>query len=621
MNSIYALRRIAWMPLLLLSMLTQSAVAQQEQKITVKSFRQDRQAQTARSSTYSRTDSDGNLYAIVKVKSNSGDNLLAYTFSFGLLTHVVDSVHDDGALWIYVKKNAKYLTIKRQGYISVTNYDLGDGLEEGCTYELRISAQAEAVKKRYLMFEVIPPDVQAVIKVKREGAEGDYTIWGRVDASGRKSQLIETGVWLYEVTAANYQPSTGRVVLTEGNGMERERVALLPAFGFLEVDNPAGITEAEIYVDDNFIGTTPYQSDTHWNIGSHRIVVKKGELYSDYINDFTIESGKTTRLTPELKANFAQTTIVVDADADIYIDGERVGSRTWSGPRKAGTYTVECRQEKHRTSTRQITVRQGVSETFRMDPPKPITGMLYVNTDPVGATVTIDGKQEGSTPFDQQLPVGQHTVLLSKNGYEQVSRTVDIDDGAEEVLDITMQQIITPKKKAKKKDPAKKNQSSFGGFAEADLQVGSLMGLELGAGICISNFCVEAFYILGLSKSETVYWTKGTETVEAIYKPSAMGLRLGYAIDMGKLNLIPQIGARAVSIKSEAGNSKGNATAATISLRADYHLAKSVSLFAAPDMAFAMSKSDVYSQLYDVSPKIKGWVTGFNARLGICVKF
>ena len=677
MNNIaHTLRGLALMALLL-PLLTQPACAQQDQKrITVKSFSQDKQALTAgEGSKYSRTDGDGRLYAIVKMKSNAGDDLTAYTFNFGQSNHIVDGVHDDGQLWIYVQRNAKFLTIKREGYTSVAQYELGAGIEEGCTYELRISVQAQKVKKRSLLFEVTPPDVQATVKVKREDTNDEYTIWGRVDANGRKSQIIETGVWVYEVTAANYQPSTGRVVLTEGSGPQREPVALLPAYGFIRVENPDGITEAEIYVDDNFIGYTPYTNDKSWSIGRHRIVVKKGEFYSDYADTFTIEPGKTTRLKPELKANFAQTTITVDAPVDIYIDGERVGNRTWSGPLRAGTYTVECRQDKHRASTRQITVRQGVSETFTIDPPTPITGMLFVNTDPVGATVTIDGRQRGTTPFDdQQLLIGQHALLLTMKGYEQVSQTIDIDDGAVEQLDITMKQVITPKmlKEIEKREKEKRDslekarrdslklvekalddslklarkaqqphksyethesyetytpqpsrQKGLGGSVMAGLQAGTFMGLDLGAGLRIGSIAIEAAYTLGFSKSDAIYWNYDTDTTpeEAVYKPSALALRLGYAIPMGSLSLTPQVGARLLMVSSESGNSKCSATSATIGLRADYRLAKAVSLFAAPEMAFALSKSSIYEQVADVASDVKGWGTGFNARIGISINF
>ena len=56
-------------------------------------------------------------------------------------------------------------------------------------------------------------------------------------------------------------------------------------------------------------------------------------------------------------------------------------------------------------------------------------------------------------------------------------------------------------------------------------------------------------------------------------------------------------------------------------MKAEYALVPSVSLYAAPEMSFALQKSDIYSQLSDVSSKIKGWGTGFNVRIGLSINF
>ena len=106
------------------------------------------------------------------------------------------------------------------------------------------------------------------------------------------------------------------------------------------------------------------------------------------------------------------------------------------------------------------------------------------------------------------------------------------------------------------------------------------------------------------------------------YKPSAFGLRLGYGIDAGRsLRLTPQVGMTAVSIKCSDGDSKGNAMSATIGLRTDLAVTSHFSVFATPELAFAVSKSDIYGQLVDVSSKIKSWANGFNIRIGLCVSF
>ena len=54
--------------------------------------------------------------------------------------------------------------------------------------------------------------------------------------------------------------------------------------------------------------------------------------------------------TVRLRARFSEITLTVNSDADIYVNNERKGRRTWKGPLNAGVYQVECRQMNHNAS-------------------------------------------------------------------------------------------------------------------------------------------------------------------------------------------------------------------------------------------------------------------------------
>ena len=168
-------------------------------------------------------------------------------------------------------------------------------------------------------------------------------------------------------------------------------------------------------------------------------------------------------------------------------------------------------------------------------------------------------------------------------------------------------------------------------YLQPDFQVGSLMGVGAAVGGYISNFNVEAFFTMGLAKSEEITWKKEGKSDEmGSYKPMAFGARLGYGFTVGagpvsarRLRLTPQVGLSVANIKCSCnnGDSKGYAASATIGLKGEYVLSRNIAIFAAPEVAFAVTKSDIYKQLEDVSSKIKGWGTGFNARLGVTVSF
>jgi PEGA domain len=63
-------------------------------------------------------------------------------------------------------------------------------------------------------------------------------------------------------------------------------------------------------------------------------------------------------------------------------------------------------------------------------PPAPATGSLSVTTTPAGATVFIDGVQQGVTPATiPALSPGSHTLLLKLAGYQDLSTPFTVTAG------------------------------------------------------------------------------------------------------------------------------------------------------------------------------------------------
>lgn len=70
----------------------------------------------------------------------------------------------------------------------------------------------------------------------------------------------------------------------------------------------------------------------------------------------------------------------------------------------------------------------------------PAVGSLEVRTNPdVGAEVRIDGTTKGRAPLRvDDVPAGRHTLELVAEGYEPVTRQVDVGEGATAMLDILL---------------------------------------------------------------------------------------------------------------------------------------------------------------------------------------
>jgi PEGA domain len=66
---------------------------------------------------------------------------------------------------------------------------------------------------------------------------------------------------------------------------------------------------------------------------------------------------------------------------------------------------------------------------------------VVIRSSPSGAQAVVDGKPVGKTPLDLQLPGGQHTLALTRDGYEQHDRTFTVVSGVDETLNVDMLRV------------------------------------------------------------------------------------------------------------------------------------------------------------------------------------
>lgn len=65
-------------------------------------------------------------------------------------------------------------------------------------------------------------------------------------------------------------------------------------------------------------------------------------------------------------------------------------------------------------------------------------GSLAISSDPSGAIVTVDGEVRGETPLQLELEVGEHQVIVSKDGYFDRENLIKIDAGEDEALGLIL---------------------------------------------------------------------------------------------------------------------------------------------------------------------------------------
>lgn len=591
---------------------TPFAFAQEKLKFTIADFSAD--PFDTSPIIHEKLDGDGRRYAIIKVTSNNpDDNLNEYNFNFGNMKHIVEE--HDGVLWLYVQRNAKQVTITRNGYAPIHRYDLHTTIESGKCYVMSLTSEDKRVLTQMVQFNVTPANSKAIVMIKsfKEGANEE--IFGNIDATGAVAKNLEYGTYSYKVLADNYHMTDGQLTLNDRTKTHIENI--------------------------------------------------------------------------ELRPNYSDITFDVNADADIYINGERKGTRRWSGVLKAGNYQVECRQPNHKSTSQYITVTENDNRTITLSKPEPILGTVAITSSPLGADIVIDGKNYGQTPQNIDLIIGKHNISVSKLNYQTENQDFVVEENRTANVDITLGRttMTTIKSKpisaslyidgkykgatpyfyegeagtrtvklfSKGYKPIEKK-VYFGNdsamvfslqkqyvrntdyYFAAGMGIGSTTNVSAALGTHIKNFNIEINYQYCFDESPSIYWNNldadvtdhSYRPIEVRYNPQIIiGGKVGYGINAGtRFKFTPQIGYQFTKLKEQLivynpeddGYIHGAyCSSLTVGIRTYCAFSSHFGMSLTPEYRIGVAKSEGFKTLSDVSSKIKSFGEGFNLNLSLVV--
>ncbi len=399
------------------------------QNISVKSFKALPMDLTASSLEGKRVDQNGDVAALIKVVTTE----TGFVFEGGTLG-IVDTKQTPGEVWVWVPRAARKITIKHPKLGVLRDYYYPVEIEAERTYEMVLTTAKietivkEEVRMQYLAFQILPPNATLVV---------DEKYWD-VEPDGSAQDYVNFGTYSWRVEAPNYHSDAGRVTVDDPNNPKIVTVTLQPNFGWIEVAGTGNLKDASVYVDNALIGHAPCKSEA-LKSGKHTVRITK-KMYATYTESVTVADSETTRLAPSLTADFAEVTLTVDADAEIFVNDERKGTRSWTGPLGSGTYKIECKQANHETSTTTKEIAAAMEgQTITLPAPRPIYGALNVESTPNFCKLYIDGKDMGTTPKSiAEILIGQHEIKFTKDGYADYTETVTITKGERKQVKATL---------------------------------------------------------------------------------------------------------------------------------------------------------------------------------------
>lgn len=160
--------------------------------------------------------------------------------------------------------------------------------------------------------------------------------------------------------------------------------------------------------------------------------------YEQETGMFTVGRDKS-KVSVALKSLKAFLTVKTDPDAEIWINEEMMDVGFWTGELVPGNYLVEARKESHETVMQEVVLKQQETRGITLAAPRPITGSLQIESEPLECNILIDGQLAGESPlFIEECLVGGHTVELSKDGYERKVLSVEIAENRISKINVTL---------------------------------------------------------------------------------------------------------------------------------------------------------------------------------------
>lgn len=169
---------------------------------------------------------------------------------------------------------------------------------------------------------------------------------------------------------------------------------------------------------------------TFLEFGTYVLTVE-AEGYAPYSETIQIDDSGTKTIDVSLQSLLATLNITsVTPGTEIFINSEKKGTDRFSGSFPSGYYLIEGSRNGYKAFSQAVNLSDNEKTDIVIPALSPIYASLDIDYEPIGATVTVDGKTRGTTPLIvNDLLVGQHSVRISSNGFEPFETILTLQEG------------------------------------------------------------------------------------------------------------------------------------------------------------------------------------------------
>jgi hypothetical protein len=208
-----------------------------------------------------------------------------------------------------------------------------------------------------------------------------------------------------------------------------------------------GIQEpgAKVTIDGKDFGQTPVAKPLRLNVGTHQVSVTK-DGFDPIAQPIDIRGHDSvpldgplvkTVLTGHLSVDVKQTN-PPDPTVKIFVDTNDGGAPPYQADLEPGMHTVEAKGDKVASPAKQIQIeKKGTyTETLELHVQ---AGTVAVNVDVAESEIAIDGTVVARGVFEGPVPVGPHSLTVTKVGYAQYKKDILVHDAERLVENVPLQ--------------------------------------------------------------------------------------------------------------------------------------------------------------------------------------
>ncbi len=468
-------------------------------KISVTSFRKLENDADARVKVPLK-DPNGDACAIIKVVTSQTGFLFECD-----QTGIVKVVQKESEIWVYVPSGTKRITIEHPQLGALKDYLFPIPIKKATAYELVlttgkvITTVVEEINSQWLSINPIPVDAMVYVNDRfvKNGAyqarlkPGNYTYrvesplyyteTGKVIIADTAKVLnielkpafgylsitsepeeeakifvdgklqskttpgitepIGSGEHTVQVYKEMYQPSFQKIVVEDGKTTPIN-FKLIPTFAEISLNVPK---DASIFINNEQKGIGSWLG--RLNAGVYSIEARKPNHHAAK-KDIEIVAGEKQTFDLQPTPIYGSLDIITNPiGATITINDKVYGTTPNTiNDLTIGDYDIVLSIDQYVTVIEKITVTENQTATLNTTLTKGLA--LAINSNPSGATITIGGKEYGTTPQNLTLEKGDYTILISLKGYLPGKKTVTLDKKNTEISEtlVKIPEPVTVKK-------------------------------------------------------------------------------------------------------------------------------------------------------------------------------